>query len=71
MTLAQVDAAIESILSGGQSVSIDGINYSKASLSSLHALRDKLIAEGSRSTRPLFRGMNFSGMGYGKEGCGV
>lgn len=65
MTLTQVNAAIETILTGGQSVSVDGMMYTRASLSALESLRDKMMAETARTTRPLFRAMNFTGMGYG------
>jgi len=65
MTLAQVNTAIETILTGGQSVTIDGMTYTQANIGALTALREKMMAETGRATRPLFRGMNFSGMGYG------
>ena len=65
MTLAQVNSAIETILTSGQTVSVDGMTYSRANLSALQSLRDKMMAEVSRTTRPLFRAMNFTGMGYG------
>jgi hypothetical protein len=65
MTLAQVNTAIEQILLTGQSGSVDGISYSRASLATLESLRDKMMAQAGRATRPLFRAMNFTGMGYG------
>ena len=67
MTLAQVNTAIEAILSGGQSTSIGGVSYTAANLATLQSLRDKLMAETSRATRPLFRAMRFNSMGYGSE----
>ena len=69
MTLAQVNTAIETILTGGQSFSIDGVSYTQASLATLRQLRETLMAETSRTTRPLFRAFNFGGMGYGSSGA--
>jgi hypothetical protein len=66
MTLAQVNTAIEAILTGGQSYTVDGISYSAANLNTLHAMREKLMAETGRTNRPVFRGVNFSEMGYSK-----
>jgi hypothetical protein len=68
MTLAQVNTAIEAILSDGQSHSIDGVTYSAANLGTLTALRDKLMAETARTTRPMFRAFGFRSMGYGDTG---
>ena len=65
MTLAQVNTAIETILSGGQSFSVDGVTYTQASLGALNAMREKLMTETGRSTRPVFRAMSFRSMGYG------
>jgi hypothetical protein len=67
MTLAQVNTAIETILTGGQSFSVDGVMYTQANLGTLQALRAELMAQTSRTTRPLFRAMNFRQMGYGSE----
>ncbi len=64
LTVAQIDTAIVAILESGQSVSVDGVSYSKASLSALQALRDRVAKIESASNRPLVRAMNFRGMGY-------
>ncbi|MCP4493415.1 MAG: hypothetical protein GY820_39825 [Gammaproteobacteria bacterium] len=65
LTVAKVDAAITDIQDGGQSVTVDGFTYTAANLKSLMTLRDQLKAEeGQSSTRPPFRGVNFSSMGY-------
>lgn len=66
VTLAAVETAIVAIQSSGQSMSFDGVQYSRANLQTLLELRDKLKAEQERSSgqRPVFRGYNFTGMGY-------
>ena len=46
LTLATVETAIEGLLSGAQTVSVDGMSYTKASLSSLIDLRRQLQNEG-------------------------
>jgi hypothetical protein len=46
MTLAQVNTAIETILTGGQSFSVDGVTYTQANLSGLMELRKQLKTEG-------------------------
>jgi hypothetical protein len=65
MTLAQVNTAIETILTGGQSFSVDGVTYSQANLGTLQALRAEMMAQTSRATRPLFRAFRANSMGYG------
>jgi hypothetical protein len=64
LTVAEIDTAIEKVLTRGQSVSVDGMTYSAANLASLQALRTKILAEDLQSTRPTARGFNFRGMGY-------
>ena len=46
LTLASVEAAIEALMTGGQSFSIDGVSYNQANLSALIELRKQLKAEG-------------------------
>jgi hypothetical protein len=46
LTLATVEAAIEGLLTGAQSWTVDGISYNQASLSALIELRKQLKAEG-------------------------
>jgi hypothetical protein len=65
MTLAQVNTAIEEILLTGQSGSVDGLQYSRANLAALESLRDKMMAQAGRATRPLFRAFRATAMGYG------
>ena len=49
LSVATIDAAIERLLSGAQTVSVDGMSYTQASLSSLTDLRTQLLNEsGSR-----------------------
>ena len=45
LTLATVETAIEALLSGGQSVSIDGMSYTQASLTGLIQMRKELRKE--------------------------
>ena len=66
MTLAQVNTAIETILTGGQSYSVDGVTYSAANLGTLQSLRAEMMAQTSRTTRPLFRAFRGNSMGYGE-----
>jgi hypothetical protein len=65
VTVAEIDAAIRAILTGGQSVSVDGMTYSAANLASLHKLRDQVQAEARQSKRPTARAFNMRAMGYG------
>jgi len=65
MTLTQVNTAIETILTSGQSYTIDGMSYSAANLGTLRELRTEMMAQTSRPTRPLFRAFRATSMGYG------
>jgi len=65
LTLAAVESAIESLIAGAQTASLDGMTVTKASLPSLWAARSQLKSESDRSTRPTIRAFNFGGMGYG------
>ena len=66
VTIATVEAAITAILDGGQSATVDGMTYTQANIAQLITLRDQLKTEGTRTdgTRPTFRVVNISGMGY-------
>jgi hypothetical protein len=66
VNVSTVETAIEGVQESGQTFTVDGVTYSRANLSALIELRDRLKAEASRSggSRPLFRGINMSGMGY-------
>jgi hypothetical protein len=64
LTVAQIDTAIESILTGGQSVTVDGMTYSSANLRSLQDLRQQVQMEERKATRPTARGFNMRAMGY-------
>jgi len=65
LTLAAVEMAIEALMAGAQSFSVDGLVYTQANLATLIQLRNDLKAQESRaSTRPLFRAAKFGNMGY-------
>lgn len=64
LTVATIETAIETLLSGGQSVTVDGMTYTQASLSGLIQLREKLKHEADRATRPTVRALEFGSMGY-------
>ncbi len=63
LSVAQIDTAIGKILTSGQSVSIDGVQYTKANLFALWEIRKRLAQDESRSKgrRPVFRAFNLSG----------
>ena len=46
LTLATVDAAIEQLITGAQSVTVDGQTYTQVSLAALRLLRKDLQNEG-------------------------
>ena len=64
LTLQTVETAIIKLLEGGQSVSVDGMTFSQASLSALITMRDKMKHEVDRSKRPTIRAFNMRKMGY-------
>lgn len=45
LTVLQIDTAIEGILTTGQSVTVDGVTYTRADLGRLQELRKTLQAE--------------------------
>lgn len=65
LTLATVETAIEGLIAGNQSVTVDGMSYTKASLPALWEARRVLKAESDRSTRPTVRAFSFGGAAYG------
>ena len=64
LTLETVETAIVKLLEGGQSVSVDGMTFTQASLSALITMRDKMKHEADRSKRPTIRAFNMRKMGY-------
>lgn len=66
ITLTEVETAITAVQDSGQSSTLDGVTYSRANLSALIALREKLKGESDRTagTRPTFRGFQFTTLGY-------
>lgn len=51
LTVSQIDTAIEAILSTGQSVTADGVSYTRADLGRLQELRKNIQAEESISSQ--------------------
>ena len=51
LTVSQIDTAIEAILTTGQSVTVDGVTYTRADLGRLQELRKTLQAEESVSSQ--------------------
>ena len=64
--LEEVQTAITAVMSG-QSFTLDGVTYTRASLAALTARELKLKAEYAKSSlgnRPFVKTVNLSGMGY-------
>ena len=51
LTVSQIDTAITAILELGQTITIDGVTYSKANLSELRALRTEIQGEEAVTSR--------------------
>lgn len=51
LTVAQIDAAIEAILTTGQSFTVDGVTYTRADLGRLQDFRRQVQAEESVSSQ--------------------
>ena len=51
LTVSQIDAAIEKILATGQSITVDGVQYTRADLGRLQELRSQVQAEQAISTQ--------------------
>lgn len=69
LTVATVDAAIEALLTGGQSYSIAGRSFTRANLSELRKLRTELLAQENRATRGISSVADFSrSTGSGDDG---
>ena len=65
LTVAEVETSIQTILTTGQSVTIDGMTYNAANLKSLMELRDQLQGAINRANgRPVFSAFKMSNMGY-------
>jgi hypothetical protein len=64
--LAACDDAIDNIMLGSQSYTIEGRSFTKADVDSLRRWRSEIISEiASRSKkRPVVKNVNFSGAGY-------
>jgi hypothetical protein len=45
LTVATIDEAIEKLLTGAQSVSVDGMSYTQTSLNDLRAMRNDLLRQ--------------------------
>lgn len=66
LSVTEIETAISTVTTTGQSVSVAGMSYSAANLSDLNDLLTKARNENMRSggTRPLFRGISLSAAGY-------
>ena len=66
LTLAQIETAIADVLTSGQSTTQDGTTYTAASMAVLQSMRDdaKMETAAAAGTRPLFRAVSFTTMGY-------
>ena len=67
VTQEKVDAAIESILTDGQSASMGAMSKTNANLKTLQEEAERQAAKTARGAlggRPTFRAFNFSEMGY-------
>jgi len=51
LTVSQIDAAIEAILTTGQSITVDGTSYTRADLGRLQDLRKQIQSEEAVSTQ--------------------
>jgi len=73
LTVATVETAIEAIMNGAQSATVDGMTYTAANLQSLIDLRGELQKEAlnTAGTRPAMRGFNFGAMGYSGTDSGT
>jgi hypothetical protein len=64
--LEEVQTAITAVMAG-QSFTLDGVTFTRASLSSLQQREEYLqnqYAKSSAGNRPFMKTVNFSGMGY-------
>ena len=63
---ADIDAAINIVLTTGQTVSVEGMTYTAANLNDLYALkqRDQSADQRAGGTRPTMLGYKLSNMGY-------
>jgi hypothetical protein len=64
-TIAEkAQASVETTLSGGQSATVDGMSQTQASLRDAHAIMvsEEQRLAGKSGRRPLFRGINLSGV---------
>ena len=66
VTVSDIDNAITAINDYGQSMVVDGIQYSRANLMALIKLRDieKSLQGRTAGTRPVIRAFDMSNMGY-------
>jgi hypothetical protein len=73
VTLETVENAINTILTSGQAVTVDGMTYTAANLATLQELRATIQEEAlvTANTRPAMRAFNLGTMGYASNGDGV
>ena len=65
ITVAEYETAIRTVLTTGQSVTIDGMTYNAANLKTLIEARDQAQSAIDRANgRPVFSAFKMSNMGY-------
>lgn len=67
LTVAQIDAAIEALLTGGQLYSIAGRSFTRANLKDLQELRTQVLQEESRAAGGTSAVPDFSRSSGGRE----
>ena len=65
-TVAELDEAIKEITDNGQAFTLGDMQYTSANIAALIDYRDQIQREEGQSqgTRPTFRGVNLTAMGY-------
>lgn len=65
LTVAEIETAIQTVTTTGQSVTLDGMSYSAANLQTLVNLLNQVQGAIDRaSTRPVFTAFKMTNMGY-------
>ena len=65
LTVAELETAIQTVTTSGQSVTLDGMTYSAANLQTLVDLLNQVQQAADRaSSRPVFTAFKMTNMGY-------